>query len=127
MKIIKKKENFIYNLVYKIKKLFVKKNKKIENIDKENIAKQQESDMYFETLTEYKKYIPSEELIDTITKFENNQNIISELTDEQIKELIKYYIEKNKELDRELEYKKKKFDDLVKKLKNFCEKSKSAK
>jgi len=127
MQMIKYKENFIYNLVYKIKKLFVKKNKKIENIDKENIAKQQESDMYFETLTEYKKYIPSEELIDTITKFENNQNIISELTDEQVKELIKYYREKNKELDRELEYKKKKFDDLVKKLNNFCEKSKSAK
>ena len=68
---------------------------------------------------------PKEEIIQMANKFENSQIIMKELTDEQIKELIEYYQERNKELDREIEYKKRKFNSLAKKLNNYCETIKS--
>ena len=69
------------------------------------------------------KYNPKEETIQSIRKFENDQSIIKDLTNEQIKELIEYYQEKNKELTREYEYKRIKFNNLAKKLIDAHEKA----
>ena len=57
-------------------------------------------------------------------KFVKEQSIVEDLTNEQIKELIEYYQEKNKELTREYEYKRIKFNNLAKKLIDAHEKDK---
>ena len=78
-------------------------------------------------ITGVKKYNQKEETIKTANIFENNQLIIKDLTDEQIKELIEYYQEKNKELDREIDYKKRKFNNLAKRLNDYCDDVKAKK
>lgn len=120
MQLIKYEKNFLYKIIHKIKSFFRKSEKFVENENK-NIVEQLKKEIDYDTIVGCKKYIPTKETTNLVSAFENNHDMIKKLTNEQIKKLIEYYQEKNKELDREFEYKKKKFDNLAKKLNDFCD------
>jgi len=127
MQMIKYENRLINKFFNKIKSLFVKKSEQTEIEEIENTVEELNKEIDYESITGVKKYNPKEEIIKTADVFENNQSIIKDLADEQIKELIEYYQEKNKELDRKIEYKKRKFNNLAKKLNDYCENAKSKK
>lgn len=127
MQMIKYEHKWINKFFIKIKSLFVKKSEQTEIEEIKNTVEELKKEIDYESITGVKKYNPKGETIKTADMFENNQSIIKDLTDEQIKELIEYYQEKNKELDREIEYKKRKFNNLAKKLKDYCDNVKSKK
>lgn len=121
MQMIKYENRLINKFFNKIKSLFVKKSQQTEVEEVKTTVEETKKEIDYEALTGVKKCNFKEETIKTASLFENNQTIIKDLTDEQIKELIEYYQEKNKELDREIGYKKRKFNNLAKKLNNYCE------
>ena len=125
MQMIKYKENLIYKIIHKIKGLFARETDSITSIQTEPIIEEPKKEIDYEAITGCKKYNPKEETIQSISKFENDQSIVKDLTNEQIKELIEYYQEKNKELKREYEYKRTKFNNLAKKLIDAHEKDKN--
>ena len=127
MQMIKYENKLINKFFNKIKSLFVKKSEQTEIEEIENTVEELNKEIDYESITGVKKYNPKEEIIKTADVFENNQSIIKDLTDEQIKELIEYYQEKNKELDREIDYKKRKFNNFAKKLNDYCDDVKSKK
>lgn len=125
MEMIKYNGNLMHKIINKIKGLFVKKTESLKPFEIEkNVVEQPKKEIDYEAITGCKKYNPNEETIQTIYKFEREQGIIKDLTNEQIKELIEYYQEKNKELTREYEYKRTKFNNLAKKLIDAHEKDK---
>lgn len=121
---IKYNGNLLHKIVHKLKGLFGKNTESLKLIQLENIIEEPKKEIDYEDITGCKKYNPKEETIQTINKFEIEQDIIKDLTNEQIKELIEYYQEKNKELTREYEYKRTKFNNLAKKLIDAHEKDK---
>lgn len=127
MQMIKYENRLINKFFNKIKSLFVKKSEQTEIEKIENTVEELNKEIDYESITGVKKYNPKEETIKTADVFENNQSIIKDLTDEQIKELIEYYQEKNKELDREIDYKKRKFNNLAKRLNDYCDDVKAKK
>ena len=127
MQMIKYENKLINKFFNKIKSLFVKKSEQTEIEEIENTVEELNKEIDYESITGVKKYNPKEEIIKTADVFENNQSIIKDLTDEQIKELIEYYQEKNKELDREIDYKKRKFNNLAKRLNDYCDDVKAKK
>jgi len=120
MQLIKYEGNLFYKIICKIKNFFKIKNKCVEKSEISNIEIQK-NEMDKNVIMGCKSYIATEDTIKLVNEFETNQGIIKELTNEQIKILIEYYQEKNKELDRIFEYKKNKFNNLAKKLNDFCE------
>ena len=124
---IKYEGSFIYKIINRIKSFFVKENDAFRQNEDKKILEQSKKELDNEKITGYKKYRPTDDIIRLVRIFETNQDIIKELTNQQIKALTEYYREKYKELNREYEYKKKKFDDLAKELNDYCKKAELAK
>lgn len=121
MQLIKYEGNLFYKIIYKIKSFFKVKNECVEKSNIPNIYVQSQNELDKNVISGCKSYIATDNIIKLVNEFETNQGIIKKLTDEQIKTLIEYYQEKNKELDRIFEYKKNKFNNLAKKLNDFCD------
>lgn len=121
-------KNLFKNILNKIKSFFYKKQESLQPVEENNIlqaTKREEKNI--QELVGCKIYKPTPEIIQLVSDFETSGKSTVGLTNEQIKILTEYYQEKNKELDREITYKKKKFNDLAKKLNNYCEKAKQTK
>lgn len=117
-------KNFFENILIKIKSFFIKKQENLQPVEENNIlqaTKREEKNI--QELVGGKIYKPTPEITQLVSNFETSGKSTVGLTNEQIKILTEYYQEKNKELDREIIYKKKKFNDLAKKLNNYCEKA----
>lgn len=117
-------KNFFENILIKIKSFFIKKQESLQPVEENNIlqaTKREEKNI--QELVGGKIYKPTPEITQLVSNFETSGKSTVGLTNEQIKILTEYYQEKNKELDREIIYKKKKFNDLAKKLNNYCEKA----
>jgi len=121
MQMIKYENKWINKFINKLRSLFINKSEKPEVEEIKNTVEEPKKEIDYESITGVKKYNPKEETTKMASMFENNQSIIKDFTNEQIEELIEYYQEKNKELDREIEYKKRKFNNLAKKLNDYCE------
>ena len=121
-------KNFFKNILNKIKSFFTKKQEISQTVEvKSSVQEIKNEEKNIQDLVGCKMYKPTPEIIELVDKFEVNGKSLETLTNEQIKELIEYYQEKNKELDREITYKKKKFNDLAKKLNDYYEKAKVGK
>lgn len=126
MQMIKYQEkNFFKNIFNKIKSYFINKQEISQSVVENNTFYETKKEEKIQDLVGCKVYKPTSEIIELVSKFETNGT--EGLTNDQIKELIEYYQEKNKELDREIAYKKKKFNDLAKKLNDYYEKVKVGK
>jgi len=121
MQLIKYEGNLFYKIICKIKSFFKTKNEFVVKNNISNIYVESQNKIDKNVITGCKSYTATDDTMNLVNKFETNQGIIKELTEEQIKMLIEYYQEKNKELDRIFEYKKNKFNSLAKKLNDFCD------
>lgn len=123
MQIIKYQEkSFVKNIFTKIKNFFIKKQNSLPVVEEKHIVKEHKNgDRNIQDLVGCKMYKVTDETIELVNKFKSNNKSTEGLSNEQIKELTEYYQEKNKELDREITYKKKKFNDLAKKLNGYYE------
>lgn len=117
-------KNFFKNILNKIKSFFDKKQESLQLVEENNIPQATKSEeKNIQELVGCKIYKTTPEITQLVSNFETSGKSTVGLTNEQIKILTEYYQEKNKELDREIIYKKKKFNDLAKKLNNYCEKA----
>ena len=125
-KMMKYEGNFFVRMFSKIKRLFSKNKvqnseilKEIEDV-KEEILAEEKNEEVKEDIT---KFEAKQKFVELVKKFDAREIEEKDLTAEETIQLTKYYLDKKKRLNKEIEMKNQKLENLKLKLNRYYEKA----